>query len=100
MGNAICKLWTFLLNLLSNAVEAVAFALKTVGEVVIPILGELGQVISDTVGGTFGGLFSGGSLLLWAGVGLFLYVQLSKDGENANVSEPKGNVIEGEWVDV
>lgn len=100
MGNAICKLWTFLLNLLSKAVEAVAFALKTVGEVVIPILGELGQVISDTVGGTLGGVFGGANLLLWAGVGLFLYVQLSKNDDDKIVAEPKGNVIEGEWIDV
>lgn len=86
MGNAICKLWTFLLNLLSKSVEAVAYALKTVGEVVIPILGDLGKVIGDTVGGFVGSIFGGSNLLVWAGVGFLAYFLLTKEDEGGGGS--------------
>lgn len=86
MGNAICKLWTFLLNLIQKAVEAVAYALQTVGEVVIPLLGQLGEVVNDTLGGLVGGVFGGSNLLVWAGVGILAYFLLTKEDENGSGS--------------
>lgn len=86
MGNAICKLWTFLLNLIQKAVEAVSYALKTVGEVVIPLLGQLGEVVSDTLGGLVGNIFGGSNLLVWAGAGIFAYFLLTKEDKNGSGS--------------
>lgn len=114
MGNAICKLWTFLLNLIQKAVEAIAYALKTVGEVVIPLLGQLGQVVGDTIGGLIGSVFGGSNFLVWAGVGVFAYFLLTKEdksGGGSIVGNYAGTIggktvsqsddfIVGEYVDV
>lgn len=96
MGNAICKLWTFLLNLIQKAVEAIAYALKTIGEVVIPLLGQL----ADAVGGAIGSIFGGGNLLVWLGVGVFAYFLLTKEDDSGgevvvNTLDPSLNSSNG-----
>lgn len=77
-----CKLWNLILNTLSDAVNAVAFALKTVGEVAVEVLGAA----ADAVGGAISSIFGGSNLLVWAGVGIFAYMLLTKKDENGSRS--------------
>lgn len=74
MGSILCKIWNFVLMMFQDSVEAIAIGLKTLGEVLVPVLGALGQVVGDTIGSIFGG----SNLLVWAGVGIFAYFILTK----------------------
>lgn len=68
MRKTLCKIWNFILNLFTDVVDAVAYGLKTFGEVLVPVLGALGQVVGDTIGSIFGG----SNLLVWGVAGFFL----------------------------
>lgn len=78
MRNALCKIWNFILNRFSDVVEALAYGLKTIGEVVVPILGAIGKVIADTAGS----LFSGPVLVLLLVGGYFFTSYLSNSRED------------------
>lgn len=73
-----CKLWNVILNVFSDVVSAVAYALKTVGTVAVEVLGAA----ADAVGGAIGSIFGGFNLLVWAGVGVFAYFLLTKQSDN------------------
>lgn len=77
-----CKLWNLILNTFSDVVNAVAYALKTVGEVAVEVLGAA----ADAVGGAIGSIFGGSNLLVWAGVGIFAYMLLTKKDESGSRS--------------
>lgn len=75
----LCKLFNVILTAFNMAADGVAYALKSAGEAIIPILGSLGEIISDTVGGVFGG--AGGTLVTIALLGaLFLFTRGDKEG--------------------
>lgn len=77
MRSILCKIWNFVLQMFQDSVEAVAVGLQTLGEVLVPVLGALGQVVGDTIGSIFGG----SNLLVWAGVGIFAYFIITRDKE-------------------
>lgn len=77
-----CKLWNLILNTFSDAVNAVAYALKTVGDVAVEILGAA----ADAVGGAIGSIFGGSNFLVWAGVGVFAYFLLTKEDDTGSRS--------------
>lgn len=72
-----CKLYNFILNTFTSAVEAVAYALKTVGAVAVEILGAA----ADAVGGAIGSIFGGSNFIVWAGVGILAYFVLTKQDD-------------------
>lgn len=74
MRSTLCKIWNFALMMFQDSVEAVAIGLKTLGEVLVPVLGAIGQVVGDTIGSVFGG----SNLLVWAGMGIFAYFVITK----------------------
>lgn len=78
MRSVLCKIWNFILNRFSDVLEASAYGLKTIGEVAVPILGALGEVVGDTVGSIFGG----SNLLIWLVGGYFLLSYLGKERED------------------
>lgn len=78
MRSILCKIWNFVLQMFQDSVEAVAVGLQTLGEVLVPVLGALGQVVGDTIGSIFGG----SNLLVWAGVGIFAYFIITRDKED------------------
>lgn len=82
MRKAWCKLWNLILNTFSDAVSAVAYALKTVGDVVVEILGAAAEAVGSAVGSIFGG----SNLLVWIGVGVFAYMLLTKKDESGSRS--------------
>lgn len=79
--NLICKLFNFILALFINIVEGVAFAIKTVGEVALDLLGS----VLDSAGELLG---ISGTTLAWLGGGLLLFLILRKkegdDNEQRN----------------
>lgn len=85
--NLICKLFNFILALFINIVEGVAFALQTVGEVALDLLGS----VLDSAGKLLG---ISGTTLAWLGGGLLLFFMLRKkegdDNEQRN-SERSSN---------
>lgn len=77
----LCKIWNFFLNIFTDTLNAIAFALTTVGEV----LGDVLTSVGDGLGNFVGGVFGGGNLLVWVGVGVFAYFLLTKQ-DDANQS--------------
>lgn len=80
MRSALCKIWNFVLSLFTDVVDAVAYGIKTFGEVLVPVLGALGQVIGDTIGSVFGG----SNLLVWGAAGVFLLLFLKQKSGSSN----------------
>lgn len=78
MRNALCKIWNFILNRFSDMLDLLAYGLKTIGEVVVPILGAIGKVIGDVAGS----IFSGSNLILLLVGGYFLFSYLSNSSED------------------
>lgn len=54
MGDLLCKLWNFVLEIFGQVVDFVASALTTVGTAIVDVLGELLQ----SAGGALSDLFS------------------------------------------
>lgn len=75
-----CKLWRFLLNTFTDVVDAVAYALDTLGDVAVDLLTDLG----DGLGSAIGSIFGGSNLLIWLGVGVFAYMLLTKEDSEGN----------------
>lgn len=75
-----CKLWRFLLNTFTDVVDAVAYALTTLGDVAVELLTDLG----DGLGSAIGSIFGGSNLVIWLGVGVFAYMLLTKEDSNGN----------------
>lgn len=80
MRSALCKIWNFVLSLFTDVVDAIAYGIKTFGEVLVPVLGALGQVIGDTIGSVFGG----SNLLVWGAAGVFLLLFLKQKNGSSN----------------
>lgn len=75
MRSLWCKLWNWILNTVSSAVETIAHVLKTVGDVAVELLTD----VAGAVGGAIGSIFGGSNFLVWAGVGVFAYFLLTKE---------------------
>lgn len=76
-----CKIWSWILNTVGSAVEAIAYALKTVGDVAVDLLTDLGEGVGSAIGSIFGG----SNFLVWAGVGVFAYFLLTKEDSNGGL---------------
>lgn len=88
MGKVFCKIWSFFLNLFRDAIDAIAYALDTIGTVVLELLDGIGEVIGNVVGNIFGG----SNLIIWLAVGVGAYFLLKNDNETrvdlANSANP------------
>lgn len=73
--NLICKLFNFLLALFVNVVEGVAYALKTVGGVLLDLLSSTLDSVGDLIG-------VGGGTLALIGAGLLFLFLLNKGGDD------------------
>lgn len=80
MRGALCKIWNFFLNLFNDVLDAVAYALTTVGEVLL----KLAKGVGEVVGGVIGSVFGGSNLLVWAGVGAIAYFLFFKKDEGGD----------------
>lgn len=75
MSNLWCKLWNFFLNIFTQAVHAIAYAIKTIGEVAIGLAGDLLHAVGSALG--IGGLLP----ILLIGGGLWFLLGRKKDDE-------------------
>lgn len=76
-----CKIWSFFLRLFQSAIEAVAWALETIGEVALDLL----EGVGDIVGGVIGSVFGGSNLLIWlalGGLGIYFLTKEDSDGDS------------------
>lgn len=72
----ICKLFNFILNLFTSAVEGIAFALRTVGEIALELLVDAAEAVGNALG-------IDGTTVLWLGVGVLAFFLLrNKDKDN------------------
>lgn len=76
----LCKIWNFLLNLFTDVLDAVAYALKTVGEVLVVVAKGVGEAVGSAVDSLFGG----SNLFVWAGAAIAAYFLFFKQDENGN----------------
>lgn len=88
MGKVFCKIWSFFLNLFRDAMDAIAYALDTIGTVALELLDGVGEVIGNVVGNIFGG----SNFMIWLAVGVGAYFLLKNDNktrvELANSANP------------
>lgn len=79
-----CKLWNFLLNIFTTVVEAVGYALKTVGTVLVETAGAIAEAVGDVLG-------IPGNLFLWiaGGIGLYFLVKSSDDKQELRIEQVK-----------
>lgn len=79
MSSILCKIWRFFSDLLSQVVDFVAGALKTIGTAVVDVLAELlkeaGSALSD--------IFSA-SPLVWIALGVGAFMFFGKDDDDGN----------------
>lgn len=92
MRNLWCKLWNVFLNMFTDVVKAVAYALDTVGTVLVELLSSA----ADAVGGAISSIFGGSNLLIWAGVGFFAYLLLTNQDEEDKSPSLLSSYREGE----
>lgn len=83
--NLICKLFNFLLALFVNAIEGVAYALKTVGEVALDLLGSALDGVGDLIG------ISGRTLGLIGAAFLFFFLFRKGGDDEQRNSERVGD---------
>lgn len=77
MSSLWCKLWNFFLNMFTSAVKAVAYALETVGGVLVDLASAAIKGVSS--------LLSSPLLLIGAGVAAFLLFSGKKNDGNDKV---------------
>lgn len=75
MGSLWCKLWNFFLQMFTNVVNAIAYAIKTVGTVAIELASDLIKTASSAIGGLLGSPVS----LLLLGVGAYFLFARKED---------------------
>lgn len=81
--SVLCKIWSFILGMFVDTLDAVAVALKTVGEVAL----DLVKGVGDAVGSAAGSIFGGSNRLVWALAGTFAYFFFFRDDDkNESVS--------------
>lgn len=83
----LCKIWNFILNLFTDTLNAIAVALKTVGEVFCDVLTSVGTGVGNLIGGVFGG----SNFIVWAGVGVLAYFLLTKQDDKDKDSSALGS---------
>lgn len=69
MTNLWCKIWNFFLNMFTDAIKLVAYALTTVGEILCKVLTDVGSAVGDVVESVFGG----SNVLSWLVIGGLAY---------------------------
>lgn len=83
MRSLWCKIWNFVLNTFMSAIEAVAYALKTAGVLLVEVFDAVLTATSDALGigklGTLG--------LIALGVGAWFLLGGSDDDKNSNVRD-------------
>lgn len=97
----LCKIWNFLLMMFKDTLDAVAYALKTVGEVLVDVAKGVGEAVGSVVSSVFGG----SNLLTWAvlGVGAYFLFFKREDGKSnytdtINRQRPSNEVINEKLV--
>lgn len=76
----LCKIWNFILTLFTDVLDAVAYALKTVGEVLVAVAKGVGEAVGSVVGSVFGG----GNGILWIGIAAAAYFLFFRQNENGD----------------
>lgn len=79
MGSMLCKVWRFFSDMLSQVVEFVATALKTIGSAVVDVLGDL----LKQAGSALGDIFKA-SPLVWVALGVGAIWIFGKDEDDGN----------------
>jgi hypothetical protein len=86
MGDLLCKLWNFVLEIFGQVVDFVAQALTTVGTAIVDVLGELltsaGSALSD--------IFSANPIFTIGLVGLGLWWLLGAGDDDEPVRQSRG----------
>lgn len=86
MSKLWCKLWNFVLNTFTSAIELVGTLLETVGTVLVDVLGA----VTDSLGKALG---ISGSTVLWIGLGVLAYfIFTGDDKDNAAAKPTVGNL--------
>lgn len=80
MSKLWCKLWNFVLNTFTSAIELVGTLLETVGTVLVDVLGAVAESVGNALG------FSGSTILL-LGLGALVYFAITGDKD-----KPKSEV--------
>lgn len=84
MSKLWCKLWNFVLNTFTSAIELVGTLLETVGTVLVEVLGSVAESLGNALG------FSGSTILL-LGLGALVYFALTGDDEEKRVVSQSSN---------
>lgn len=85
MGDLLCKLWNFVLEIFGQVVDFVSSALTTVGTAIVDVLGELLQ----SAGGALSDLFSASPVFTLGLLALGAWWLLGgKDDESAQSPSP------------
>lgn len=82
-----CNLYNFILNIFNNVVEAVAFALSTIGRAVVDVLGDVVEAVGEVIDNVIGGGFP--SIIAFVGLGVLAYFLLTKEKDDR--PEPNQN---------
>lgn len=88
MGDLLCKLWNFILEIFGQVVDFVASALTTVGTAIVDVLGELLQ----SAGGALSDLFSASPVFT---LGLLALGAWWLFGGKDDESPPPPSLVEG-----
>lgn len=80
MRSAICKIFSFILDLFNLVIDAVAIALNTVGTVAVELLSAVAESVGEALG-------INGSTVLWLGLGAVAIYFLFSSKDNGSQSE-------------
>lgn len=82
MRGFLCKIWQFFLNVFTDIVNAVAQALAVIGTAVVDVLSQAAEAVGKALG-------INGSTVMWIALGLGAYFLLggSEDERPAKVQE-------------
>lgn len=81
MSNLWCKLWNFILNTFTSAIELVGTLLETVGTVLVDVLGSVAGSLGDALG-------ISGSTVMWIGLGVLAYFIFTSEDKDSSSSPP------------